>query len=110
MDYCEFGTFGGFTGGKNFRKLYSNGLLVNSSKITASSSENETFIKNVSMEFVTKLQQLFSPVVLNQNIDNPSNMSYMVKYKLGNDIYHWIYPQGEVPEFLKIIVGELNIL
>lgn len=113
MDYVEFGTVGGFTGGKDSRKIYSDGRLVHVTKILYSSPEVETTIRNLELETVNKIFKLFTSDVLSKSYNKPNNMSLVLTYKCGNKVYSWVYPfddDDDEPAFLKTIVDELNKL
>ena len=71
-----------------------------------SSPEVETLLKTIDIDTTKKLFSMFTNFILSKSYDNPSNMSYVLKYYNGLS-YQWTFPMGECPNFLKPIVDEL---
>lgn len=111
MDYIEFGTFSGFTGGKHCRKLYSDGRLTNVTRVMYSSGDSEHVITVIDSLITNNIFQLFDASILNMNFDNIlANMSYILIYRYNGIEKKWVFELGNVPPFLNKITNELNKL
>jgi hypothetical protein len=109
MAYISLSTSGGFTGGSSGIKLYMDGKLMKTQKFVASTPEIETFDKNIDLNIVQNLKNMFNTSVLSQKCDKPSNMSSVLIYKCGDVEYQWKFPLGECPDFLKNILDEFKL-
>jgi hypothetical protein len=108
MDYISLSTCGGVTGGSSGIKLYIDGKLMKILKFAASSPEMEIFDKNINLDIVKNLENMFTISILNQKIKNKaSNASSILIYKRGNVEYQWEFPVGNYPDFLSNILDEI---
>jgi len=108
MEYIKFVNSGGFLGSTNGIKLYEDGRVSNIIKYLLT-KEKEIFYKNIDcLDFVEKINNMFTKSILDQNFHKVDNMSSTLTYKTDNKIYEWTFPMIKPPDFLVNILNELD--